>query len=86
MATQLIRKSANRFGPWEVLYLFDCHDPFRGRTLRGPFMITEIKHQSNETVTFLARRIVSLAAGGQPNLAWVSSTCWSSAGPPRCIG
>lgn len=54
--TVLIHKQANRFKTGQVLYLVGC-DTGRNMygVLRGAFMITEVKHQSDTGVSFFLR-------------------------------
>jgi hypothetical protein len=51
-AIRLIRKQARGFRTGETLYLYHCDTGDRYGVLSGPFEITEIKHQSDMTVSF----------------------------------
>jgi hypothetical protein len=57
MAVRLIRKQARGFRVGEWLYLFECYDAYDGKTLRGPYLITEVKHHTESTVTFMTKPI-----------------------------
>lgn len=49
---RLIRKQARGFRTGEILYLHSCDTGELYGTLRGSFMIGEIKHQSDTGVSF----------------------------------
>lgn len=53
--TMLIRKAARQFRTGEVLYLFGCDTGDLYGVLRGAFVITEVKHQSDTGVSFFLR-------------------------------
>jgi len=64
--TQLVRKAARQFRTGEVLYLFGCDTgPELYGVLRGAFVITEKKHQSDTGVSFFLRHQYV-----QPNKPW----------------
>lgn len=56
-AVRLIRKQARGFRDGEWLYLFECYDAYNNTTLRGPYLITEVKHHTESTVTFHTKPI-----------------------------
>lgn len=62
-AARLIRKRARGFRVGEWLYLFECYDAYDGRTLRGPYLITEIKYHTESTVTFMTKPIKHVRFG-----------------------
>lgn len=57
MAVRLIRKQARGFRVGEWLYLFECYDAYDNSTLRGPYLITEVKRHTELTVTFFTKEI-----------------------------
>lgn len=53
--TTLVRKAARQFRAGEVLYLVCCDTGDLYGVLRGAFLITEVKHQSDTGVSFFLR-------------------------------
>jgi hypothetical protein len=62
-SARLIRKAARGFRVGEWLYLFESWDGYTGETLSGSWYIDEIKHHTDETVTFMAKPIRLVPSG-----------------------
>lgn len=67
MAIRLIRKQARGFRVGEWLYLFECYDAYDNSTLRGAYLITEVKHHTESTVTFVTKPIRFVSFGTRYN-------------------
>lgn len=66
-SVRLIRKQARSFRVGEWLFLFECYDGYDNTTLRGPYLITEVKHHTDSTVTFFTKPIQHVRFGKTHN-------------------